>query len=78
MVGMDLHNLLLQLSTEPLGPPLQVQYSIAYTADYTSSLDPIDLTHDEDEALQRALALSMQDVHHQGSHVSQEDRDLSR
>ena len=42
-------------------------------------LDPIDLTQDEDEALQRALALSMQDVHHQEGHVvSQEDQDLSR
>lgn len=39
-------------------------------------LDPIDLTQDDD--LQKALALSLQDMQHQNGGISLEEQELSR
>ena len=39
--------------------------------------DPIDLTH-EDDALQKALALSLQEMQQTGPQISLEDQELSR
>lgn len=43
----------------------------------TCVIDPIDLTQ-EDNALQKALALSLQEMQHTGTQISLEDQDLSR
>ena len=43
------------------------------------SLDPIDLTQEsQDDDLQKALALSLQDMQHQSGGISLEDQELSK
>ena len=65
----------------PLAPLIIVRINDnCYFYKYPLSLsDPIDLTQDsQDDDLQKALALSLQDMQHQGGVISLEEQELSK